>query len=432
MKKSTIVLSLLAAFFANAQSVGNSPYATYGIGDEKYDNTVDITAMGGISTAYVNDFNNKFNFANPAANQNFGLTAINLEGTNENNYFKSDYNNINTKKHSSYLSNISIAFPISKKLKFGLGYQPYSSKAYTIVASETLSDNTTKYNRFTGSGTLSTVQGAVSYKISRDFSVGVRSNFYFGKISDTEEVSFSDAELINGFSTTTTIKSFNFTTGALYQKNLENDRKLTIGGTYTFGKVGKMKEYYLNSTYHYISTDEKSNETILEQKQTTANNIIPERASLGVGYGHDGKWFASTQFDFKKWQDIKFLGNPMQIKDSYRMSVGGWYLPNYNNFRNYFSRIIYRFGAYYERGGLKLNPLGANNGEGKYINEFAVTAGVTLPFSEMNINKMSSVDIALELGKRGTTQNNLINQTFFNLKVGLNFADLWFRKVEFD
>lgn len=88
-----------------------------------------------------------------------------------------------------------------------------------------------------------------------------------------------------------------------------------------------MKEYYLNSTYHYISTDEKSNETILEQKQTTANNIIPERASLGVGYGHDGKWFASTQFDFKKWQDIKFLGNPMQIKDSYRMSVGvGIYL----------------------------------------------------------------------------------------------------------
>ena len=45
---------------------------------------------------------------------------------------------------------------------------------------------------------------------------------------------------------------------------------------------------------------------------------------------------------------------------------------------------------------------------------------------------MSSLDIAIEVGKRGTTQNNLINQSFFNLKVGLNFSDLWFRKVEFD
>lgn len=424
-------MPLLALSFANAQSVGNSPYAAYGLGDVKYDNTLDISAMGGISTAYVNDFNNKFNFANPAANQNFGLTSLTLEGTNENNYFKSDYNNINSKKHSTYLSNISLALPISKKLKVGLGYQPYSSKAYTVLSSQTLSDNSTKYNRFTGNGTVSTAQAAVSYKINNDFSLGLRGNFYFGEISDTEEISFSDANLINGHSTTYKVKTFNLTTGVVYQKTFENDRKITLGATYTFGSSGNMTANYQNSTYYYAGTEDKTNESIIEKTSLQTKNIIPQQGSLGIGYGHDAKWFASTQLDFKKGQNIHFLGKPFQMEDSYRASVGGWYLPNYNNFRNYFSRVIYRFGAYYERGGLKLNPLNASSG-GKFINEYAITAGVTLPFSDMNINKMSSVDIAVELGKRGTIQNNLINQTFVNLKVGLNFADLWFRKVEFD
>lgn len=429
MKKTIVLLSILSVYLSNAQTIGNSPYAAYGLGDIKYDNTVDISAMGGISTAYVNDFNNKFNFDNPAANQNFGLTSISLEGTNENNYYSSNYQDTKSKKHSTYLSNISIAFPISKKVKFGLGYQPYSSKSYVVLSTEKLNDGSSRYNRFTGEGSLSTVQGAVSYHINKEFSVGLRSNFYFGKIYDTEEVSFSDAELINGFTTSNKIKTFNFTTGALYQKSLENDRKLSVGATYTFGNTGSVRTDYLNSTYYYIS-GEKNRESVIERNSIRNQSLIPQEASLGVGYGHDGKWFASTQFDYKKSHNTQFLGKPFFIDNTYRMAVGGWYLPNYNNFRNYFSRVIYRFGAYYERGGLKLNP--TQSGSGKHINEFALTAGVTLPFSDININKMNSVDIALEVGKRGTTQNNLINQTFFNLKVGLNFADLWFRKVEFD
>ena len=93
MKKIIVLSCISAGYFLNAQTIGNSPYAAFGIGDVKYDNTIDISAMGGISTAYVNDFNNKFNFDNPATNQNFGLTAFSLEASNDNNYFKSDYQN---------------------------------------------------------------------------------------------------------------------------------------------------------------------------------------------------------------------------------------------------------------------------------------------------------------------------------------------------
>ena len=230
MKRVFVLSSLVAGYFLNAQSIGNSPYGAYGIGDVKYDNTVDISSMGGISTAYIWDFNNNFNFRNPAANTNLELTTLKVEGTNENNYYRSDFNNIKLNKHSTYLSNISIAFPISRKVKFGMNFQPYSSKTYNILTSGTLQDDAavTEAHHFHGEGTLNTVQAAVSYQVSPEIGIGLRSNFYFGKLYDIEEVSLTGAELISGYSNSYRIKSFNFTLGSTYQKKLANDKKITV------------------------------------------------------------------------------------------------------------------------------------------------------------------------------------------------------------
>ena len=40
--------------------------------------------------------------------------------------------------------------------------------------------------------------------------------------------------------------------------------------------------------------------------------------------------------------------------------------------------------------------------------------------------------LGFEVGKRGTLENNLINQTFVNVRVGLSFADKWFQKRQYD
>ena len=132
----------------------------------------------------------------------------------------------------------------------------------------------------------------------------------------------------------------------------------------------------------------------------------------------------SSQIDYKSGKTVDFLGQPFVYKDAYKVMVGGWYLPNYNNFRNYFSRVIYRYGAFYEKGSLYLNNTN--------INQYGISLGASLPFQRGNINRLSTIDLGLELGKRGTTQNNLISQTFINLKVGINFADKWFEKRLYD
>ncbi|SEN03504.1 Long-chain fatty acid transport protein [Chryseobacterium taichungense] len=425
MKKIFVLSFISVGYFLNAQNLSNSPYATYGIGDVKYDNTIETSSMGGISTAFISDFTSNFNFANPANNTNFELTSIKLEATNENNYFKTDYNNTKSTKHSTYLSNISLAFPLSPRLKMGLSYQPYSSKSYEILHTET-NENTGVItgNRFKGSGTLNTAQIALGYKINEQFAVGARANYYFGNLYDLNELAVSNAELINGYETKNSIRNFNFTLGANYQNlNTSTDKKLTIGATATFGNTSNMTTDYRNSTYYYsdAARTEKANETVIEEKTTNSKNLLPLQASVGVGYGEENKWFLSVQGDYKKGESIAYFGQSLDLQDSYRISAGGWYLPNYNNFRSYFSRIVYRYGAFYEKGSLQI--------AGQNINKFGVSAGVLLPFKNSSITRMSGLELGLEVGKRGTLKNNLINQNFINLKVGFNFADKWFRKA---
>ena len=411
---------ITAGFFLNAQNIGNSPYAAYGIGDVKYDNTVENAAMAGLTTAYITDFNSSFNFMNPAANENLQLTTIKVEGTNENNFFRSDFNDFKVTKHSTYLSNISIAFPISQKMKFGLGYQPYSSKSYDVVVSQTDADGAVKLNSYHGEGSLSTVQAALSYQISPAFALGLRTTSYFGNLYDIDELVSSNAELINGYETRNRVNNFNFTAGATYQKKYDNDRKLTVGATTTFGNSSKMESTYINSTYFYNANEVKNYVSIVEERNSTANNLLPMEASLGLGFGHNQRWFVGSQVDYKKGETIQFIGQDFLNKDSYRIAAGGWILPNVNNFRNYFERVIYRYGAFYEKGNLNINDTD--------INKFGVTFGATLPFKNTSVNRMTGLDVGVELGKRGTLKNNLVNQNYINLKVGFNFADRWFQK----
>lgn len=423
MKKILVLSFISVGYFLDAQSLSNSPYATYGIGDVKYDNTIETASMGGISTAYISDFSSNFNFGNPANNSNFELTSIKLEATNENNYFKTDYNNTKSTKHSTYLSNISLAFPISSKIKMGLLYQPYSSKSYDIVRTDLQANGDSYFNHFKGDGTLNTAQAAISYRVTNEFAVGVRANLYFGSLSDINEFTTSTSELINGYETKNKIKNLNFTVGTSYQKlNTSTDRKFTLGATATFGNTSEMTTNYTNSTYYYtVATgDVKNNVNIIDSKNKSSKNLLPLQASLGAGYGSENQWFVSAQLDYKKGETVTYFGNPFEFQDSYRISAGGWYLPNYNNFRSYFSRVVYRYGAFFEKGSLQI--------AGNNINKMGISAGVMLPFKSSNISRMSGLELGVEVGKRGTTKDNLINQNFVNLRVGFNFADKWFRK----
>src|SRR5690606_41966192 len=107
-------------------------------------------------------------------------------------------------------------------------------------------------------------------------------------------------------------------------------------------------------------------------------------------------------------------------KNATRISLGGYYIPKYNSFTNYFHRVTYRAGVRYENTGLVVNN--------QTINDMGVSAGLGLPVG----NGFSDLTLAFEYGQRGTKSAGLVQENYFNISIGLTITDHWFRKYLYD
>jgi hypothetical protein len=64
----------------------------------------------------------------------------------------------------------------------------------------------------------------------------------------------------------------------------------------------------------------------------------------------------------------------------------------------------------------------------RQITDFGITFGVGLPV----YRSKSTINIAAEFGKKGTTEDNLVLEDYFRLNLMVNLYDLWFIKRRFD
>jgi hypothetical protein len=150
---------------------------------------------------------------------------------------------------------------------------------------------------------------------------------------------------------------------------------------------------------------------------------LPSKLSIGVGIGKPRKWFVGTEYTTQ--QTSKFY-NPLYsslttaYEDASTFSLGGFYIPQYNSFTSYFKRVVYRGGLHFEKTGLIINN--------ESIKEFGMSFGLGLPVG----NIFSNANLGVEIGKRGTTNSNLIQENFINFQLSLSLNDRWFQKRKYD
>lgn len=77
-------------------------------------------------------------------------------------------------------------------------------------------------------------------------------------------------------------------------------------------------------------------------------------------------------------------------------------------------------GAQYNQTYLQLN--------GHQITDFGISFGVSLPMPR----SLTTLDLSLEVGRRGTMADNLIRETYANLTVGIAIYERWFVKRKYN
>lgn len=426
-----VIMSLPMAALAQKSSINTfSPYTLYGIGDLKTPGTAKLRSMGGAGVAFrdnrTNPYDVTMNSLNPASYSAIPRKSFifNFELEGENNYLKD--NNTKTSHNSFNVRDVSIAFPLAKKLGFGFMVTPYSSVGYKMEEEfddpEIIGTIGHMVRRYEGEGDITQLKVGLGYELFKNFSIGAEMLYYLGSIDRMLQIDINSYVGESDFYNTYRSKTMDFSRisfGAGFQYDVLSTPKnvLTIGGTYRMGTKLKPK------MSDYISSGEFYADTTYFSKGI-GDISLADVYTFGVFY-HRTKFSVGADYSFANWgSENKGLGQSgMKYVNTNSIKGGLQYTPNRFDVRRYFNRLTYRVGLRYDESYMSFN--------GKKINDKAVTIGLGIP---MKLGSPSNINVGLEFGQKGTKQAGLVKANYFKISVGLSLfgEDYWFMKQKYN
>lgn len=427
IKRLLIVILTISTSIASAQRNNASPYSFYGIGYNFSPKTVEHTSMGGIGVAMKEA--NYLNFINPASNADLRVATYSLGGLTT--FLTLKDTKTSQSGNISSLRYIALGFPVGKKSGFSVGLKPASSVGYSLLSDTyDTANNTTERYHLAGKGGTNKIYGSFGMYVFEGLSLGVEASYIFGSVENTILNLRSNVALASKYNSKTTVRGGEYKLGIQYKKNLKNNLQLSTGLAVKLSNNLKQRGTEKLYSLTFNKNIEIPKDTLYLRSVNT-NITSPVEAVVGFGLGKENKWYVGVNSEFRN--AIKSTAvtrqNNYKYEGGFRTSVGGYYIPKINSISSYWDRVTYRAGFRYDKTGLMVNGNYATSNNFTSINDFGINVGLGLPLPK----QMSNLNFGLEYGQRGTTNNNLIKESYFNVRLGLSLNSLnWFKKRKID
>lgn len=423
IKKISFLILVSFGFYTYGQVSNRSPYSFFGIGDQSQQITTASAGMGGISVASNHLY--ELNFSNPAMLSNVSFTLFDLGAKTQ--FITLNDGNDTQSTSNSTLSYLSMGFPITKNMGFMMGLQPNTNVGYNVIQEFfNASNEVVEANIFSGNGGSNRLFMASGYKPFKNFSIGLEGEFLFGKIENSIINQRTDTQLYTRYKTLSNISGTGLKLGINFQKNLKEGTQMRLESSVKLeNRISTKSDEYLYTFYYNSAGAEVPQDTL-------TNNFIngkitrPLQFHTGIGFGKPELWFAGLEYNFQNalQSNAPLMENTkFNYSKSSSIKLGGYYLPKKNSITSYWDRVIYRFGVKYETPGMSIKN---DNSQNSYteLKDFGISFGLGLPMG----NQLSRMNMSVEYGKRGETNNGLIQENYINLRFGFNLADKWFLK----
>jgi hypothetical protein len=415
IKKIILGGCLLFSIVSIAQEGTSSPYSFFGIGDVRYKGTAEMRSMSGIG---VEQDSIHLNLDNPASFANLKLTVLSLGGGYATTTLKNATQSASTQRAT--LDYLAVGLPMGK-LGFGFGLIPYSSVGYKVES--ITADANQNSRRFDGRGGLNKVFLGVGYKFTPSLSLGADLHYNFGKI-ETSSLEFTSLIPVGTRELNSAVLSgFNFNVGLMYQTKMNTKLNIYTSLNYSFENTLTSDNI---SNIATVLIDGEFNTSVVDAAADVlakGSMITPSKLTFGLGFGESKKWLLGAQYSTRDAADFRNTYNSfsnVSFEKYQKISLGGYYIPNYNSFTSYAKRLVYRGGLKFEKTGLMVNA--------ESINDIGLTLGLGFPVT----GSFSNVNLGFELGKKGTTTANLVQENYANFSISLSLNDKWFEKRKFN
>ncbi len=443
----------------NAVSANDSsPYAQYGIGFINEGNYVPSGSMGGLGAAYRSP--DGFNFNNPASLTEKSLTAFEA----------GVYGSFGTRRiqegsagiGSAGLEYISLSFPVIRgHWGMAAGLLPYSTKnSYSLDSISFGEQKGILHNENNGSLYNFFWSNGFTYK---DYSIGFNLGYLFGNLSKNTLAYALEDDLVDAYgfgswhNSTLVVKSILFNLGAQYHREFRYGGKnkplhLTLGITgapgFTLGKRSSFDDSYLTvqSEFLYGKSESETFKDFLSDLHTLypsffdtlsvtdnqkAEVHIPGYVQVGFTLADSIRWTVGFDYKYQPWSKYSGYGldNNITLRNSWRVGLGGEFLPSLSSDKSFFSRLKYRAGFHFQKTNLQIAS--------KPIQEFGINIGFGIPiairlYDEYNTRMfVYAFNLSFEAGSRGTLKNQLIKENYGKIKLGINLNNNWFQKRKY-
>lgn len=414
---------LLVLFFQvdSFSQAARSPFSAFGLGQIYGSGLTQNQGMAGIGVSNPDYWH--LNNVNPALLIYNNITVFEAGFIGEQRTIKGS--NSSERSGGGNLNYLAMGFPIKRtKWGMGIGLMPYSSVNYKINYTSPIENSTNVVSVIEkGSGGLNQLYWSNGVKLNRNFSVGLKSIYYFSAIVNEYNSTLSE-----------TTQQVRFATN-VYDRQSFSGFAFSGGISFHLDSLFKKKKYQFNAGLVYdLKSDvntkfferfERLNAGGILDSTTLINNIpgtttIPQSIAGGISFSNGLKWLVGADFTYLDYSQYKsFDGDTDGARSGWQFALGGRFTPDAGSVTNYIKRITYRTGVSLSEAPYLIN--------GNKLRDFGINFGLSLP-----VSRISSLDLALKVGKRGDLLTNTIEENYLKFYFGVTFNDQWFIKRRFD
>lgn len=382
----------------------NSPYSIYGIGDidtKSYNRT---SGMGGTGLALRSSYYMIDN--NPAAisglTRSFYIVDAALTGKSVT-YKGEPVDATNSNNKDFWIKRLSLGVKLNDHWASSIGFGQYSNVNYKFYGTQTVEGTTANYlASYEGDGGVNEYYWTNAVSLGKHWSFGVKSSIIAGSINQTETV--VDENLSSAISTT--VQDYygkaRFQFGTIYSTALSKKLDLSIGGKY-IPKTNMTSERSLNITQNSAVIVE--NETLKYSKFS-----LPETYGAGIAIKHNKKTTFAADYVYEDWSSLKIKEQGWQLISNNRLSAGVEFSRQARVKNLLMEKRFFQLGAFYNSAYLQVRN--------EPIKEFGISAGMG-----GIIGNGLLYTLALEAGRRGTTQQKLIRENYVQLTFSFSYRD---------
>lgn len=415
-----IILSLLlcCSIHSYSQKSIYSPYTRYGLGEMVDQNMGNTMGFGSLTSGIR--MNDVINHSTPASYTALDTNSFIFDvGISGNSALKRSTEDQITRRALGF-DHLAIGFPVTRWWKSSMGIVPLSQVGYHVQKTTNPNNIDELVNRFEGEGGIRQIYIGNAVNLTENLSVGMNYFYLFGNTTYNSTASLPQDRYSGLFQKKLNFhfRGSRFQTGIQYEFNFSDNYNLNLGVSYDLStNLNLDKSYEFFSFYQYNDSQGITRQDTIDkiQSKRTTKVKYPQGMSAGFAF-QSSKLIFGGDFEYQNWSTLEEFDN---LSDSYSLRGGLQYTPDREALRNYFKRLNYRVGAFYEQSYLKINH--------QQLKDYGITFGIGIP---LRYNR-TKFNIALKLGKRGTTNNNLIEENYAVINFNITFYDIWFIKQKY-